>query len=295
MKTTKFIQVAILPLILIIAISCRSGRTYTGKQYPSNPLPSTKTSTTNTYIVQNNNGNLPPGQVKKIYGDQSAKAYAPGQRKKYPLVIVHTNDIVINRYSDGRYYCRNTAGYTYWKGDDGRYYIDEKYLKDVEYEDSEYDEWKFKGQKNNNARGPKEKDQEEIVKDSQKTKDAEYMAKVKEQKGMGQNQKVKDNDQKGKDQFNPKEKGNNQKGRDQADQKVRGNGQKEKDQSGPKAKDENPKEKDQAGQKVKDENPKEKDQSDPKVKDDNQKEKDQADPKVKDNPLKGRAKSKDKA
>lgn len=26
--------------------------------------------------------NLPPGQEKKIYGDKSAKAYAPGQRKK---------------------------------------------------------------------------------------------------------------------------------------------------------------------------------------------------------------------
>lgn len=27
--------------------------------------------------------NLPPGQAKKIYGDQSAKDYAPGHRKKY--------------------------------------------------------------------------------------------------------------------------------------------------------------------------------------------------------------------
>lgn len=26
--------------------------------------------------------NLPPGQAKKIYGDKSAKKYAPGQRKK---------------------------------------------------------------------------------------------------------------------------------------------------------------------------------------------------------------------
>lgn len=26
--------------------------------------------------------NLPPGQAKKVYGDKSAKKYAPGQRKK---------------------------------------------------------------------------------------------------------------------------------------------------------------------------------------------------------------------
>lgn len=27
------------------------------------------------------NGNLPPGQAKKITGEKSAKAYAPGQQK----------------------------------------------------------------------------------------------------------------------------------------------------------------------------------------------------------------------
>ena len=224
MKTTKFLQTLSLLLILVIAISCRSSRYSTGGQYPTNPSPQTET-TTNTYSVQSNSGNLPPGQAKKIYGDQSAKAYAPGQRKKYPLVIVYTNDIVINRYSDGRYYYRNAAGYNYWKGDDGRYYLDERHLKDAEYEESEYDDWKFKGQKNYKAQGPKEKDQ--------------------------YNQKEKDN------------------------------GQKEKDQSAPKAKDENPKEKDQADQKVKDNDQKGKDQIDQKAKDDN--------------PLKGKAKSKDKA
>src|SRR6187399_3472052 len=163
MKTTKFLQILSLLLIFIIVISCRSSRYSSGRQYPTNPSPQAETST-NTYSVQSNGGNLPPGQAKKIYGDQSAKAYAPGQRKKCPLVIVHTTNIVINRYSDGRYYYRNTAGYTYWKGDDGRYYLDEKHLKDVEYEEGDYDDWKFKGQKNSNAHGPKGKDQEEIVK-----------------------------------------------------------------------------------------------------------------------------------
>ena len=147
MKTTKVLKAISLLLILIIAISCRSSRYSTGGQYPRNPSPQTETPT-NTYSVQSNSGNLPPGQAKKIYGGQSAKAYAPGQRKKYPLVIVYTHGIVINRYSDGRYYYRNAAGYTYWKGDDGRYYLDERHLKDVEYEESEYDDWKFKGQKN---------------------------------------------------------------------------------------------------------------------------------------------------
>jgi len=249
MKTAKIIQTVSLLLILVIAISCRSSRSSTGGQYPGNPSRQTETST-NTYSVQPNGGNLPPGQAKKIYGSQSAKAYAPGQRKKYPLVIVHTTTIVINRYSDGRYYYRNPAGYMYWKGDDGRYYLDEKHLKDVEYEDGDYDDWKFKGQKNNNAREPKGKYQQEAVKENQKTKDAENSASVKEQKGSEQNQ-----DEKGSGQSEPKVKGNNAKEKDQVDQKAKDNNQKEKDQSGQKAKDNNKKEKDQSDEKVKDDKP----------------------------------------
>ena len=213
MKTTKLLGAVSLLLILVIAVSCRSNRSTSGTQYPRNPAPPTQTST-NIYTVQTNGGNLPPGQAKKIYGGQSAKAYAPGQRKKYPLVIVYTTGIVISRYSDGRYYYRNTAGYIYWKGNDGRYYIDEKHLKDVEYEEGDYDEWKFKGQKNNKAQEPKGKEQEEKVKENQKTKNDEHVAKVNDQKG-------KDTDQKGKDQADQKEKGNDQKGKDQTDKKAK--------------------------------------------------------------------------
>lgn len=38
-----------------------------------------------------NASNLPPGQAKKIYGHQSAKAFAPGQQK---------NNIIYNRYPE---------------------------------------------------------------------------------------------------------------------------------------------------------------------------------------------------
>ena len=146
MKTTNVLQAVSLLLILVVAVSCRSSRSTTGRQYPRNPGYPTQTPT-KTYPVYVDGGNLPPGQAKKIYGGQSAKVYAPGQRKKYanryPLVIIHTADIVISQHSDGRYYYRNTAGYTYWKGYDGRYYLDEKHLKGMEYEASEYDDWKF--------------------------------------------------------------------------------------------------------------------------------------------------------
>ncbi|MBC9909003.1 hypothetical protein [Chitinophaga varians] len=40
---------------------------------------------TSCYTVQpaGNSGKVPPGQMKKMTGSQSAKPYAPGQQKKY--------------------------------------------------------------------------------------------------------------------------------------------------------------------------------------------------------------------
>ncbi|MBZ5858665.1 hypothetical protein [Flavihumibacter profundi] len=43
------------------------------------------TSCTNKMVVvapSSHHQNLPPGQEKKIYGEKSAKSYAPGQQKK---------------------------------------------------------------------------------------------------------------------------------------------------------------------------------------------------------------------
>ncbi len=254
MKTTKVLQAISLFLIFVIAVSCRSNRSTTGRQYPRNPTPTeTPTKTTPVYVEASN---LPPGQAKKIYGSQSAKAYAPGQQKKYanryPLIIVHTPGIVINKYSDGRYYYRNTAGYTYWKGYDGRYYIDEKHLKGMEYEVSEYDDWKFKGQKNDKTQGRKGQEQEEKLKENQIKKDAKDIAKVKEQKENGQNQKAKDNEQKGNGQ-NPKAEEEEQKGNGQ-NQKAKDNDSKGKERNDQKAKDNDSKEKDQTDEKAKDDN-----------------------------------------
>jgi hypothetical protein len=213
MKTTQALNAASLLLILVIAVSCRSNRSTTGKQYPRSTPTETPTKTYPVVPVVVEGGNLPPGQAKKVYGGQSARPYAPGQRKKYanryPLVIVYTPGIVISQHSDGRHYYRNTAGYIYWKGYDGRYYIDEKHLKGIDYEVSEYDDWKFKGQKNNKAQVPKGKEQEEKVKEDQKTKDVDPIVKDKEQKGKGQGSKAKDNDQKEKDHADKKAKDDN--------------------------------------------------------------------------------------
>lgn len=199
MKTIKVLQILSLLIILVVAVSCRSGRSSTGRQYPRT-VPAETPTKTETVVVYSDGGNLPPGQAKKVYGSKSAKAYAPGQRKKYPLVIVYTTGIVIKRHTDGRYYYTSSAGHTYWKGNDGRYYIDEKHLKSMEYEASDYDDWKMKGQKNNKADEAKEKKEEgKKVKEDQVTKEAEKTDK-KDQKEKGQDKNAKGNDQKEKDQ-----------------------------------------------------------------------------------------------
>jgi hypothetical protein len=215
----------------MIAISCRNSRSTTGRQYPSTPTTTKAPSSTQpVVVVDGGSGNLPPGQAKKIYGDKSAKAYAPGQRKKHPLIIVYSPGIVISRYSDGRYYYKSKEGYTYWKGHDGRYYIDERHLKGMEYEAADYDEWKVKGQKNDKAGDPKAKDHEV------KAKNAEPIAKGQEQKGNGQSQEAKGNDKKEKDQADQDNKDNNStKGND----KAKGNDKKEKDQADQDNKDNN--------------------------------------------------------
>ena len=45
-----------------------------------------------TPAMTKSNGKVPPGQVKKVTGEKSAKAYAPGQQKKEaaPASIIAT-------------------------------------------------------------------------------------------------------------------------------------------------------------------------------------------------------------
>ena len=152
MKMIKILQTVALFSILIFAASCRSSKPTAGRTYPRSS-PSPNEYPTKTYpVVYEETSSLPPGQAKKVYGTKSAKPFAPGQRKKYasvPLIIIRTPDIVIKRYSDGRYYYKNSDGLMYWKGADERFYIDEKHLKDMEYDQGDYNDWKGKGQKNN--------------------------------------------------------------------------------------------------------------------------------------------------
>lgn len=163
MKMIKILQAVSLLAILVFAVSCKTsrptGRTYP-RGYPTDPYPDyPRRDYPSEYPRRDepvyrgsdpNPRNLPPGQAKKIYGGKSAKVYAPGQRKKYgyrryPLIIRRTPGIITRRTNDGRYFYRNEEGITYWNGYDDRLYLDEKYLKGMDYDQNEYDDWKDKG------------------------------------------------------------------------------------------------------------------------------------------------------
>ena len=55
-------------------------------------------------IIVGNGNNLPPGQGKKIYGDKSARDYAPGHQKKNKY---YKND---GRYKNGKHHNGNEHG-----------------------------------------------------------------------------------------------------------------------------------------------------------------------------------------
>lgn len=70
MKTRFFIQAVLALFVTLVLFSCRSSR----------------------HSSHTHRGSLPPGQAKKIYGHQSAKAFAPGQQKKKRTVVYRTDD-----------------------------------------------------------------------------------------------------------------------------------------------------------------------------------------------------------
>ncbi|MEN2488501.1 hypothetical protein AAYQ05_11940 [Flavobacterium sp. B11] len=66
MQTSKITRIAVVVLVLLfLVLSVISCSTHT---HTYTPAPSGK--------------KIPPGQAKKMNGDKSAKAYAPGQQKK---------------------------------------------------------------------------------------------------------------------------------------------------------------------------------------------------------------------
>jgi len=161
MKTTVITQTAFL-LVLLGLTSCRSAKN-------SSPTPPAKEKPVVIVSKPTTPSNLPPGQAKKIYGDQSAKSHAPGQQKKqvskvhFPLIIIRTPDIIISRHDDGRYYYKNPQGYYYWQGSDNRFYLGEDHLDKIQYDEKEFEDWKMKRKKDDGKedKGKDEKAQAE--------------------------------------------------------------------------------------------------------------------------------------
>lgn len=72
--------------ILVLALVGTAASCASSRSSQSTRTPSSSRSSSSTGILFpggiSTQGHLPPGQAKKMNGDQSAKAYAPGQQKR---------------------------------------------------------------------------------------------------------------------------------------------------------------------------------------------------------------------
>jgi len=73
MRNRWLTPVFVLLFIMLVLAGCRSNRNVSVIRYPA----------------QRTVKHLPPGQAKKVYGHQSAKAFAPGQQKKQKHAAVN--------------------------------------------------------------------------------------------------------------------------------------------------------------------------------------------------------------
>jgi len=137
---------------IILLVSCYS-RTIVRTTPPPPPAPPP------VVVVEKKESHLPPGQAKKIYGEKSAKDFAPGQQKKrggYALIVVINTGMKVT-IMDGRRCYRNDDEVIYWEGIDGRFYVDERFIPE-HYDKKEYDEWnknkgKTHGKRNDDDQG----------------------------------------------------------------------------------------------------------------------------------------------
>lgn len=159
MKLSTFTQAVILMLMIAFAASCGSSRSTPrypgGREYPGERHPNDRRYPDRYPRDERKAHRLPPGHAKKIYGQKSARAHAPGQQKRYgyrsyPLVIRRSPGMKIGRSRNGKYYYRNGNGFFYRQGYDGRLYLDRRHLSEIEYDQYAYEEWRSQGRNNSN-------------------------------------------------------------------------------------------------------------------------------------------------
>jgi hypothetical protein len=155
MQQVKLHKWLIAVLFVTVLTSCAR------KNYPDrNPYPREERRDDDVYHP--GTGDMPPGQAKKVYGQKSAKVFAPGQRKKMdrndgyrPPPVIYISDELARTNRNGELYYDNEYGYRYWKFCDGKYYLDSK------YEMSDDNDGRGRSKKYKKGKHKKEKEEED--------------------------------------------------------------------------------------------------------------------------------------
>lgn len=103
---------------------------------------SSKASYSNTTANSGSSSNRPSTAVAVNQGAGLSTASSWQQvRVRIPLIVVSSPGITVSIGDDGRRCYRNPSGYYYYEGRDGRYYLDERYIRYVDYDRRAYRDW----------------------------------------------------------------------------------------------------------------------------------------------------------
>jgi hypothetical protein len=66
----------------------------------------------------------------------------PRSQANFSLIVNSSPGLMVTRHPNGMYYYRDPRGYTYWRGNDNRYYLDRRYMNRSYYGHQQYNDWR---------------------------------------------------------------------------------------------------------------------------------------------------------
>ncbi len=123
MKRTIFYTTSVVVVLSLLFTSCKPSRVWTTKKKEKNER--------NEPVVYNR----PPAP-------QQSQAPPPRYYNATPLIITPRAGFVMKQDREGKFFHRTPNGLLYWKGYDNRFFLDSYYLKQIRYNNYEYDEWR---------------------------------------------------------------------------------------------------------------------------------------------------------
>jgi Ni/Co efflux regulator RcnB len=129
MKRTFILSVLAAMLITTVFTSCKTSRVWANKKKEKEPK-------------QERNERRERERDEEVTYRRPAPPPPPRYYSTVALIITPRPGFVMKQDREGRFFHRTSQGYLYWKGYDNRFFLDDYYVRKVEYNRGEYDEWR---------------------------------------------------------------------------------------------------------------------------------------------------------